>query len=351
MHSVIASPSTPTNEVSVTLSDKLRFLGAPENYDGNTGALSILQTHHAWLFMTPRHVFKMKKPVKLGKVDYSTLAARHHVCNEEYRLNRRLAEKTYLGVVPLVINRRGSLELDAEGPPVEWLVKMRRLPRLQMLNNAAPRGLVHEQDVRRMMQKLLRFYQAAEVFHFDGGYSEHLRKRLFEIRQELNRPRFALPPTLVDEITGRLDAYIDDNTQILEQRQESNHIREVHGDLRPEHVCFLPQQEPEIIDCLEFDPELRRLDCLEELASFSMECRHLGLAGIERQCIDFYRFNSGDSGFCQPLWSFYAALRATTRAMLSAAHLLDSTAIEFWAARARRYLNDAGFYLQQASVR
>lgn len=348
MRAVDTSLSALTSEASVSLSDKLRFLSTPESYDEHAGTLSIMQTHHAWLFFTQRHVFKMKKPVKYGRVDYSTLESRHHVCNEEYRLNRRLAKHTYLGVVPLVINQCGQLELDAKGRAVEWLVKMHRLPRRQMLNVAAPKGLITEYDICHMMQKLLHFYQIVPVFHFaEGNYAAQLRKRLAEMHQELLRPRFALPLNLVQQITGWLGSYIDDNAHILERRQKDGYIREVHGDLRPEHVCFLPQQEPEIIDCLEFDPELRRLDCIEELASFGMECRHMGIGWVEHQCIDFYRSNSGDSDFCTHLWNFYAAFRATTRAMLSAAHVLDSIAVKTWTKRARIYLNDAQYYIGQ----
>ncbi len=340
--------SALTGKSPLSLDDKLRFLCAPASYAEHTKTLSIMETHHAWLFFTQRHVFKMKKPIKYGRIDYSTLEARRHVCNEEYRLNLRLAKHTYLGVVPLVVNRHGRLELDATGRAVEWLVKMRRLPRLQLLDIAAPKGLVSKQDIGRMMQKLLRFYRNTPVFHFaEGDYAAQLRKRLAEIREELVRPRFTLPLNLVQQVTEQLSTYIDDHAQILEQRQMDSHIREVHGDFRPEHVCFFPQQEPEIIDCLEFDPELRRLDCIEELASFGMECRHMDIGWVEQQCIDFYRSNSGDSDFCMHLWNFYAALRATTRAMLSAAHLLDSIAVKTWTNRARIYLIDAQYYIGQ----
>jgi len=346
--------STPplSGDAPHSLDDKLGFLSAPESFGKRTKSLEIMQTHHAWLFFTDRYVFKMKKPFQYGRINYSTLEARRHMCNEEYRLNRRLAKHTYLGIVPLVINRHGRLELDAEGRAVEWLVKMRRLPQIQMLHIAAPRGLVCERDIHSLMQKLLRFYRQAPVIHFDRrAYTASLRERLAESRRELLRPRFALAPKLIHDVMERQVAYIDDHAHILEERQRDGNVREIHGDLRPEHVCFLAGADPEIIDCLEFDPELRRLDCVEELAFFGMECRHMGLSWIERQCIDYYRSRSDDADFHMHLWNFYAALRAIMRSVLSAWHSLDSQVAHTWTSKATDYLRDAQHYIGLAEAR
>jgi aminoglycoside phosphotransferase family enzyme len=349
-----AAISTPplSSDVPVSLDEKLCFLSAPENFGRRTKTLEVMQTHHAWLFFTDRLVFKMKKPFRFGRIDYSTLEARRHICNEEFRLNRRLARHTYLGVVPLVINRQGQLEIDGKGRAVEWLVKMRRLPETQMLHIAAPLGLVCEHDIDAMMRKLLRFYRQAPVIHFaDGAYTASLQEGLRELRRELLRPRFGLAPKLVEDVTQQQAAYMDQCAQLLERRQKDGHIREIHGDLRPEHVCFFAGEEPEIIDCLDFDPELRRLDCIEELAFFGMECRRMGLAWIERQCIEHYGMHSGDADFQLHLWHFYASLRATTRAVLSVWHLLDSRAVAVWTGNATDYLNDARHYLELAANR
>lgn len=352
MRPVATSTPPLPDDAPVSLDEKLRFLSAPENFGKRTKSLEIMQTHHAWLFLTDRLVFKMKKPIQHGRIDYSSLEARRHKCNEEYRLNRRLAKHTYLGVVALVINRHGRLELDAQGRTVEWLVKMRRLPQMQMLHIAAPRGLVCERDIHGLMQKLLRFYRQAPVIRFARcAYIASLRERLEELRRELLRPRFALTPKLIHDVTERQVAYIDNNARILEERQRDGNVREIHGDLRPEHVCFLAGEEPEIIDCLEFDPELRRLDCVEELAFFGMECRHIDLSWIERQCIDYYISRSGDSNCHMHLWNFYAAFRATTRAVLSLWHLLDSKAVKTWTGRATKYLDDAQHYIELAETR
>jgi aminoglycoside phosphotransferase family enzyme len=335
----------------ISLNDKVSFLSVPESYHERSKSVIVLQTSHAWLFMTERHVFKMKKPFRIGGFDYSTLKSRRVLCCEEYRLNCRLASKTYLGVVPLVINEDGNLALDSAGRPVEWLVKMKRLPESGTLLVLASHGEVVRPDIKFMMKKLLRFYRHAPVYHFDPGrYGMGLRESLSAWRQELLRPQFAVPETLVREVTELQYNYIDSFAQLLEQRQLDDHVREVHGDLRPEHVFFVNKGEPEIIDCLEFDVELRRLDCAKEIAFLGMECRHAGYRSIERECIDYYNSNSDDPGVPAHLWNFYAALGATTRAGLCAWHLRDSHAIGQWTRKAVHYLHDARHYITLAAT-
>jgi len=345
------SVSASENQVSVSFDDKVAFLCAPENYRERARFVTLLQTHHAWVFMTKRHVFKMKKPFRHGGFDFSSLESRHKLCTEEYRLNRRLAKNTYLGVVPLVINAIGKLELDAEGCVVEWLVKMVRLPESRMLLVAASQGRLVRADIQSLTQKLLRFYQRAPICHFGrDGYSAHVRQKLAAWRQELLRPEFAMPAALVNEVTGQQGAYIEAFAGPLDQRQQDGNVRELHGDLRPEHIFFVENGEPEIIDCLEFDAELRCLDCVEELAFLGMECRHAGLEWIEQECIDCYRINSGQSVVPAHLWNFYASLGATTRAGLSAWRTLDSPSVATWSHRAVDYLHDARHYITSSGV-
>jgi aminoglycoside phosphotransferase family enzyme len=334
------------NDTSVGLAEKLRFLSTAENIADRTTALEVIETHHACLFFTDDHVYKMKKPIRYGRIDYLSLESRRHACEEEYRLNRRLARQTYLGVVPLVVDRRGRLELDAEGRVVEWLIKMRRLPHADMLDVAASRGLVSADEVKNVLRKLFRFYRQAPVFHFtEGEYAALLRERVTELRQELLRPGFSLSRDLVNDVSSRLDIYLDDHASVLELRQKNGHIRDVHGDLRPEHICLQPREDPQIIDCLEFDPELRRLDYIEELAFFGMECRHMGEAWIEELCIEHCQAETPDTDLNMRLWNFYAALRAATRAMHCVWHLPDSKDVRKWTGRASSYLEEAQLYM------
>ena len=352
MLSASKSAFASDNSASVNLDDKVAFLCAPESYRERTRFVTLLQTHHAWVFITDRHVFKMKKPFRQGGPAYSSLESRHKLCTEEYRLNQRLAKNTYLGVVPLVLNEKGEMELDAEGDVVEWLVKMVHLPESRMLLVAASQGRLAPADIRSLIQKLLSFYSHAPLCHFEpDGYSEYVRQKLISWRHELLRPEFGMPEALVNEVTERQSLYIETHAQLLDQRQLGGNVRELHGDLRPEHVFFIENAEPEIIDCLEFDAELRRFDCARELAFLAMECRHAGFEWIEQVCIDCYRINAGQPAIPAHLWNFYAALGATIRAGLSAWRLLDSPAVVTWSRQAVDYLHDAKHYITLSGSR
>lgn len=322
----------------------------PEHYPEHTDHVLVIQTHHAWVFLTDKHAYKMKKPSQRGQLHFSSLESRHHLCAEEYRLNRRLARRTYLGLVPLVVGTDRRLKLGNEGTVVEWLVKMRRLPSEQLLVNAAAKGRASEDDIARLMRKLLRFYRNAAICSIgEISYPARLRNELSSVERELKKPRFRFPESLIGEIGDRQKSCFENCKEHLHRRSRDGHVREVHGDLRPEHICLMPNADPEIIDCLEFDPDLRCLDCVEELAFLGMECRVIGQRWIEEKIMAWYLHNSHDE-VPMEVWHFYAARRATTRAMLCAWHSADVAGVNRWLERGREYLNLALGYLDAAST-
>ncbi len=325
--------------------DKVAFLSSPDSYPEPPESVSVIETHHAWVFLTDRHAYKMKKPFRRGRLEYSTLASRRYLCNEEYRLNLPLAPFTYLGVLPLVADEKGELHIDGDGRPVEWLVKMHRLPEERMLDNAAAAGRVRRDDIERLTEKMLDFYISARPCQVGpDAYVTRLRDEVAATDSELRNPDFGFPPPLLDDLVARLTAYIDAEQKLLESRQQNKLVREVHGDLRPEHVCILSEGDVEILDRLEFDPDLRCLDCVEELAFFGLECRVIGQAWIEDVCIECYQ-NRGHDNAPSHLWKFYAARRAVVRAMLSAWHTLDGDDRHRWLHRGHNYLALAEDYL------
>jgi aminoglycoside phosphotransferase family enzyme len=325
--------------------DIVAHLSLAGAYPERTDSVSVVETHHAWVFLTDRFAYKMKKPLRHGRSDFSLLESRRHLCDEEVRLNRRLAATTYLDVVPLCQVADGKLQLGGDGRVVEWLVKMRRLPRNSMLDVAASLGTVSGEDIDRLMRKLLRFYRVAPSCHVGSGtYTDRLRSELEDTNDELTQACNGFPVRLLREAVDRQRSYLDTNAALLERRQADGFVIESHGDLRPEHVCLVPGAEPEILDCLEFDPDLRCLDRVEELAYFGLECRVIGHPWIEDQCIDRYRSESDDP-VPMHLWNFYAARRATVRAMLSGWHALDSDTPGHWLDRGRSYLSFAKDYL------
>ena len=332
-------------ERAITLREKVSHLSRPESYPEKPVAVEVVQTHMSCVFLTGHHAWKLKKPVRHDFLDFSTLEARRADCEEELRLNRRLARDVYLEVVPLAVTPEGALRLGGDGLIVDWLVKMRRLPAQLMLDHAIRNGSVARPDVRRFALALADFYRRAEPIALDAAQHRQRLERGIRANQDgLSPPEYSMPADLVQSITSRqLDALARD-ASLFDARVTQRRIVEGHGDLRPEHVCLGP--EPLFIDCLEFNRDWRLLDPADELAYLAMECELAGAPWIGEVVFDTYRESTGDDPPAA-LVRFYKAYRATVRAKLSAWHLKDHpdpAEQRKWVARARRYLELADRY-------
>ena len=324
---------------------KVAFLSRPESYPEGPAAVEVVQTHMSCVFLTDRHAYKLKKPVRYDFLDFSTLEARRLDCEAELTLNRRLAHDVYLEVAPLTVEPGGGLSLRGGGEIVEWLVKMRRLPRALMLDQAMHDARVGRDDVRRFTLALADFYRRAEPVILDAGeYRGRFERGIRANQQELSAPDYGLPPALLQAVAAGQLAVLERDAPLLDQRVTQRRIVEGHGDLRPEHVCLGP--EPLFIDCLEFNREWRQLDPADELAYLAMECEHAGAAWIGEAVFGTYREATGDEPPAA-LVRFYKSYRAAVRAKLSAWHLKDHPDPADqgkWIGRARRYLELAQRY-------
>lgn len=314
------------------------FLSRPEAYPDKPGAVERIETHMSWVFLTDHHAYKLKKPVRYAHLDFSTPELRRHDGQEELRLNRRLAPDVYLGLVALRWDPERGLALQGTGEPIDWLVWMRRLPADRMLDARIRSGAVEEREVRRAALELGRFYvRATRCDVPPAEYCRSLERGVRRDRLELCRPGFGLPREVVEGLAAAQLAFLAEHADLFHRRAREGYIVEGHGDLRPEHICLVP--EPVIIDCLEFSRELRIVDPADELAFLSLECERLGNPAVGRWFLDAYSELSGDVP-PPPLLRFHRIYRALRRAVLAAWHLQDPSVRDAarWHARARRYL-------------
>jgi aminoglycoside phosphotransferase family enzyme len=329
---------------NVELRAKVEHLARPESYPDQPLGVEVIETHFAWVFLAGRFVYKLKKPMRFHDFDFTTLATRRAHCELEVALNRRLAPHVYVGTVPLCQNG-ARLALGGTGLPVEWLVKMHRLPRDRSLDRMADAGLVDDALLRGFVERLARFYASAARAPWDGRtYRRTLASTIERTAAELTEPAFGLPATSIREIADALTAFTSQRADLLHGRVAAGRIVDAHGDLRPEHV-FLVAPEPQVIDCLEFSAELRLLDSAAEIAFLALECERLGHGELARRILDLY------SGCCQDrvaeeLLAFYRAERAFVRAKLAAWHLDDRPP----PAQAAQWRDQAEWYLATAAA-
>lgn len=323
------------------LREKIGFLETPATYGSECGQVDTRETRMSWVFLTADFVYKLKKPVRLPHLDFSTLHRRRFFCEEELRLNRRLAPETYLGLVPLRRDRVGRLCLG--GPQervVDWLIKMRRLPQEDMLDHRIEHGTLVPADIAELAATLVTFYRSLPT-ETNGAeaYALHLRREQEINRETLLQHSFGIAGPAAD-VVGRVDALISEALPLIKGRFEARAILEGHGDLRPEHVCL--SEPPQIIDCLEFSRTMRIVDPYDEVGYLGMECDMLGAEWIRPQLEKAL----SQTGILPPppaLKRLYAAFRCLLRARLSILHLLERPIRHpaKWRPLALRYLKQA----------
>lgn len=327
-----------------TLADKVAFLSRQGSYPHPVSGLEVCETHMSWVFLAGDRVYKMKKPVRRPHVDYTTLPRRRHGCEEEVRLNRRLAPNVYLGVVPLRA-AHGRLAIGGTGEVVEWLVEMVRLPAVDMLDVRIVAGNLPQVAIERVGDRLAAFYSELPGEQDVGAYLARMEETLRLDGEVLCRPEFGLSAS-VPSLLSAAEAALAQAAPEIRNRAAQGWLVEGHGDLRPEHVCLT--EPPQIFDCLEFDRAYRVLDPYDEIAYLGLECAVLGADWIGPALIDRLSKRLGGRPPAD-LIRCYGALSGLTRARLCLAHLLEVPARlpEKWGPLARRYLAAAEVLLQR----
>jgi aminoglycoside phosphotransferase family enzyme len=325
---------------AVSLEAKVAFLSRPDAYAQPLHDVARRETHMSWVFLAGEKVYKLKKPVWFPYLDFSTLARREAACRAELVLNRRLAPDVYEAVVPLVQSPSG-LAIDGPGEIVDWLVVMRRLDESHTLEHALiTRGLA-TWHLDRLAAALIDFYRRAHAVYLSPEiHLSNWRQSLAYNRRVLLDERLGMPAGLVQFVDRAQRRFLAERPHILASRVRHRHIVDGHGDLRPEHIWI---DDPiRIIDCLEFNPRLRAVDPFDEIAYLCIECERFGAAWAG-EYIKRRIWRALKDNLSEELFAFYRCHRATLRARLAIAHLLEPEprTPEKWPKLARSYLRVA----------
>ena len=329
--------AAPAPVGTVSLADKVAFLGQPNAYPHPAQDLERKETHMSWVFLAGDKVYKLKKPVRFPYLDYSTLQKREAACRAELTLNRRLAPHVYEKVIPLVRTAQG-LALDREGEVVDWLVVMRRLDERRTLENLILTNEVSAAQLDHVVGTLVAFYHRAHsVFVSPARHLRNWHDSLAYNKRVLLDARLGLPAGLVRRIDRAQRRFLRMRASLIADRVRGRHIVDGHGDLRPEHIWLIDPIT--IIDCLEFNASLRAVDPFDEIAYLCVECERLGGAWasehIRRRAI-----HALHDHLSEQLFTFYRCHRAALRARLTIVHMLEAhpRTPEKWPRRAREYL-------------
>lgn len=283
-------------------------------YPHRPDEVRLVQTHISYVLLAGGEVYKVKKPVRYSFLDFSTLELRHRFCHEEVRLNRRLAPGIYRGVVAVCEDPSG-FRLGAEHDPaaLEYAVHMKRLPEGRMLDRLLERGQVSREMLEQLAATLVRFHREANADDAVGANGDpaavsRLLEDNFTGARNFRGETIAAPDD--DAIKAFVRSFLNEQQELLRRRQAERRIRDGHGDLHTEHVCFA---DPLVIyDCIEFNPKFRHMDVAAEIAFLVMDMTYHGHEELAAYFAARYASIAGDRELLR-LLPFYACYRAYVR--------------------------------------
>ena len=284
--------------------------------------IELVQTQMSFVFLTGDYVYKVKKPVNLGYLDYTTLDRRQFYCQREVELNQRLCPDAYLGVVPIT-QRQGDTFVEGQGEVIEYAVKMRRLPQEAMMDGLLANNQVSPQMVTSLAQKLVEFHQRAETNANISAFSslEAITKNTEEnFSQTVEYIGRTISQAKYRRIKDYTDSFIEKNTPLFHKRITDGRIRDCHGDLHTAHICFT--KGICIYDCIEFNDRFRYCDVASEVAFLAMDLDHYGRADLSQSFVNAYVAQSRDEELLR-LFNFYKCYRAYVRGKVESFKLDD----------------------------
>ena len=292
----------------------IQALQSPAAYPHPVGSVRLVETHISWVLLTGRYAYKIKKPLALDFLDFSTLARRRHYCEEELRLNRRMARNLYLGVVP-ICGPPGQPKVEGDGEPIEYAVKMAQFPDDAQLDRLLEAGKLSSEDLRRFAGRLASFHAEAdrrESMRYGGSaVAVHMLANLEQIQPLLE----AAERRCLQPLAGWTRAELDARRQQLADRAVRGMVRECHGDLHLSNLVLL-NDGVTAFDCIEFDPALRWTDVIDDVAFLLMDLQLRDRDGLGYDFADAYLAHGGDYEAVQ-LLDLYRVYRSLVRAKVA----------------------------------
>lgn len=302
---------------SQALPEYVRALLRKAAYAHPVRSIELIQTHISYVFLVDDEVYKLKKPVNLGFLDFSTLEKRKVACEAEVRLNQRgCPGGVYIGVEP-VTQRGGVYRVGGEGETVDYVVHMQRLPREGMMDRLLERGEVDFNMIGRVAARLAELHREAD--HSEeiarlGGFEQQLRNWRENLQLVQRFVGVTLSHARFERIKRFVAALNEDEGELLRRREREGWVRDCHGDLRSDAVCFDPSLPGGIclFDCIEFNEAFRYSDTGMDAAFLAMDLDYRGRSDLSDLFIGLYAAAIGDKEL-PILLDLYKCYRAVVR--------------------------------------
>ncbi|MBF7730434.1 bifunctional aminoglycoside phosphotransferase/ATP-binding protein [Pseudomonas sp. N040] len=322
----------------------------PALYPHPVDGFQLIETHISWVLLTGPYAYKIKKPVNFGFLDFTTLEARRHFCNEELQLNQRLTQGLYLQVLPIT----GSVatpQLGGDGAVIEYALQMRQFPQSQLLTNVLARGELLPSHIDDLARQIATFHQQTPRVPLEHplGSAEAV---MAPVRQNFEQARAMLSDKSDLEQLTALEDWAEITfarlRPLLEQRKAEGFIRECHGDIHLGNATLLDGRVA-LFDCIEFNEPFRLIDIVSDAAFLAMDLEDRGLHALSRRFVSQWLEHTGDYAGVE-LLNFYKAYRAMVRAKVSLFSLAHQSSTEGRATTLRQYRSYANLAESYSSI-
>jgi aminoglycoside phosphotransferase family enzyme/predicted kinase len=284
-------------------------------YPASVARIELHETHISWVFVAGEFAYKLKKPVDLGFVDFTTLERRRRFCEEELRLNRRLAPDLYLDVLP-VTGSAESPRIGGEGTAIEYCVRMRRFEQERLLSRLIVEGKLLPRHIDALARQVAEFHAQIPVaepssrFGMPEAAAEPMRANFSHLDRVDNQTR-----ELVERLSAWTEAELAARENDLIVRKRNGFVRECHGDMHLGNM-ILAEDSVTVFDCIEFNPDLRWIDVASEIAFCTMDLEDRGRPDLARRFLNGYLEWSGDYAGLT-VFRLYFVYRALVRAKVA----------------------------------
>jgi aminoglycoside phosphotransferase family enzyme/predicted kinase len=292
-------------------------LQQPQIYDHPVGEIRLLETHISWVILTGEFVYKVKKPVNLGFLDFSTLELRKQYCEQELELNRRLAPQLYLEVVALT-GAPDTPVINGSGEPFEYAVKMRQFDPEQQLDKLLQRNELTSAHIDQLADTIAGFHDTIECAEENNPYGsptavwQPMQENFDQIRSRLQDDS---EQARLDRLQQWSKQRFDQLKGVITERKRQGFVRNCHGDMHLANITLVDGKVT-VFDCIEFNDYFRWIDVISEIAFTTMDLIDRGRPDLSARLLDRYLQRSGDyAGLA--LLRFYQVYRALVRAKVA----------------------------------
>ncbi|HDZ90426.1 MAG TPA: gluconokinase [Deltaproteobacteria bacterium] len=333
------------------MSTIIQDLQDPGALPDRTEKVSLVQTHISLVFVADLFVYKVKKPVDFGFLDFSTLKKREYYCHREVELNRRLSSGIYIDVLPVTLHRGKFTLRETGGEAVDYAVRMRRIPEDRLMKSLFFRNEITRDHLKSVARVLADFHSRAsrnpEIDRF--GEPEVFKVNTDENFQQVEKyVGITISEDQLSSIKGWTENFYSANRDLFLERIKKGRIRDCHGDLHMEHIC-LTYGTP-IFDCIEFNDRFRYSDTVADLAFLLMDLEYHGGKDLAKVLWEEYRAFSKEEDV-DMLLGFYKVYRAFVRGKVNGFQVDDPSILpekrEEAANRARKYFELAHRYVRE----